>query len=562
MADEKDFSSLDGTYGTGVGTGADAPRDIGAPVGDSFGEFLAQSDAVSMSESGEVSAPASDSFEEFLSSSGGTGEAVAAKPDNKLVALLKSVFGVGQKGDRVSGGEKFSYYFYFTGQNVIYCLVATYLSAYLLMQGIDPEKIALVMLLVKIWDGVNDAIFGAIIDKIKFKSGNKFMPWLKMSVVLIPLSVIFMFAMPADIPEIGKLVWFAIAYLLHDTFYTMCDAPLYGSVTVLTDNFAEREKMMSVKGIFGTAGSGLTGLLATVLISRAVGLSYFVVAVIAAVIAFATMLPFCIKGRERAPAPPPEKPFTVGGMLKYLFSNKYLLIFYLAFLFSSGLSLLGPLQLFMSYYVFGSELVTLYVGVITTVPFVLAALSVPYLLKKISKITLYKIALITTVTICLLMFFFAKGNVAAYIVLSVFNAFPTAITGVLLFMFTPDCAEYGRFKTGIEAKGITFSLQTFMAKVTGAIQSSLGLALIGLFGWQSVQADSFADLAAQNITQSTEAVNGLWITCILVPLIGNFVAFCILQFYRLKDKDVALMMRANTGEISKEEAMKGINCRL
>ena len=195
-------------------------------------------------------------------------------------------------------------------------------------------------------------------------------------------------------------------------------------------------------------------------------------------------------------------------------------------------------------------------------PYVLAALSVPYLLKKISKITLYKIALITTVTICLLMFFFAKGNVAAYIALSVFNAFPTAITGVLLFMFTPDCAEYGRFKTGIEAKGITFSLQTFMAKVTGAIQSSLGLALIGLFGWRSVQADSFADLAAQNITQSTEAINGLWITCILVPLIGNFVAFCILQFYRLKDKDVALMMRANTGEISKEEAMNGIKCRL
>lgn len=560
MADEKDLVSLPENHIDGpLATQAD----FSPSSRDSFGEFLATEDCVALSEGGETPSPAGDSFDDFLAGSDdGAGEAVAANPENKLVTFLKSVFGVGQKGDRVPGGEKFSYYFYFTGQNVIYALVATYLSAYLLMQGIGAEKIALVMLLVKIWDGINDALFGAIIDKVKFKSGNKFMPWLKMSVVLIPLSVVFMFGMPAGLSEAGKLAWFAIAYILHDTFYTLCDAPLYGSVTVLTDNFAEREKMMSVKGIFGTAGNGLTGLLATVLISRAVGLSYFFVALIAAVIAFATMLPFCLKGRERAPAPPPEKQFTIKGMLKYLFSNKYLLIYYLAFLFSSGLSLLGPLQLFMSYYVFGSELVTLYVGIITTVPYVLAALTVPYLLKKINKITLYKSALLTSVVICLLMFLFARGSVPAYIALSVANAFPTAITGVLLFMFTPDCAEYGRFKTGIEAKGITFSLQTFMAKVTGAIQSSLGLALIGLFGWQAVQADSFADLVEQGVTQTPEAINGLWITCILVPLIGNFVAFCILQFYRLKDKDVNLMMRANTGEITKEEAMKGIKCRL
>ena len=43
-------------------------------------------------------------------------------------------------------------------------------------------------------------------------------------------------------------------------------------------------------------------------------------------------------------------------------------------------------------------------------------------------------------------------------------------------MFTPDCAEYGRFKSGTEAKGITFAVQTFMAKLTGSISGALGLA--------------------------------------------------------------------------------------
>ena len=48
-------------------------------------------------------------------------------------------------------------------------------------------------------------------------------------------------------------------------------------------------------------------------------------------------------------------------------------------------------------------------------------------------------------------------------------------------MFTPDCAEYGQFKSGISAKGITFAIQTFSVKITAAISSSLALFLLGLF---------------------------------------------------------------------------------
>ena len=307
---------------------------------------------------------------------------------------------------------------------------------------------------------------------------------------------------------------------------------------------------------------GNANLLAMVLVSRAVGLSYFWVALIGSIMAFGLMIPFCFKGKERSTIPPPQESFTVRRMLKYLFSNKYLLIYYFAFLFSSGCSVLGSLQVFMSYYVFNDELVVLYTGFITTVPFAVASFGVPYLLKKINKITLYKICMTCNVVFNLLIFFFARGNVGAYMGFSVLTAISGGVTSVLLFMFTPDCAEYGRFKTGIDAKGITFSLQTLMAKATSAIAGSLGLALIGLFGWKTIQANSFAELAAQGVTQPDSAIDGLWIACILVPAIGNLIAVIILQFYRLKDSDVKLMMRCNAGEISREEALSGIKCRL
>ena len=92
------------------------------------------------------------------------------------------------------------------------------------------------------------------------------------------------------------------------------------------------------------------------------------------------------------------------------------------------------------------------------------------------------------------------------------------------------------------------------------------LALLALFGWNEITADSFKELKELydmgQAYQSAQAIDGLWFTSIVVPLIGNFIAVLILQFYKLKDKDVALMMRCNAGEISREEAEAGITCKL
>ena len=55
--------------------------------------------------------------------------------------------------------ERKSYYFYFFGQNMIYNMIAAYLTTFLLLLGVNPAKSAAVMLVVKVWDAVNDALF-------------------------------------------------------------------------------------------------------------------------------------------------------------------------------------------------------------------------------------------------------------------------------------------------------------------------------------------------------------------------------------------------------------------
>lgn len=50
------------------------------------------------------------------------------------------------------------------------------------------------------------------------------------------------------------------------------------------------------------------------------------------------------------------------------------------------------------------------------------------------------------------------------------------------------------------------------------------------------------------------ALNGLWITATLVPVIGTALALIPYHFYKLNDKDVQVMAKFNAGEITRAEA--------
>ena len=135
--------------------------------------------------------------------------------------------------------ERLSYWTYFIGQNIYYNITAAFISTYLAMQGVNLAKVAIVLLIVKIWDAVNDPIFGFIFDKVKFKNGQKSLPWLRISTALIPIVTIILFSIPSALGETGKLVWFGAAYVLWDTVYTLTDIPAYAMLNLSLIHISE-----------------------------------------------------------------------------------------------------------------------------------------------------------------------------------------------------------------------------------------------------------------------------------------------------------------------------------
>ena len=453
--------------------------------------------------------------------------------------------------------ERLSYWTYFIGQNIYYNITAAFISTYLAMQGIDLGKVALVLLIVKIWDAVNDPIFGYIFDKVKFKNGQKSLPWLRIATALIPVVTIILFSIPSGLTEAGKLIWFGAAYVLWDTVYTLTDVPAYAMLNTMTDNLQERNTLLSVNRVFSGGGVLIYGVVLPLLISEQVGMSASLAVAIMAIFSAITMVPLSLNCKERNYRPEEEdENFSMKQMFKYLGQNKYLLIYYGGYMATDALKTFNAVLLFASFYLFGDSLFSIVLNILNMVPGVFAAMAMPTILKKFDKFKTLFWCNIACVVLGLVIYFLGYDNKGLFLTLTCIRTVPMSIVGILAFMFTPDCAEYGEYKSGINAKGITFAIQTFSVKITGAVSSSLALALLGLFGWVAVEAESFEQLAAMNIQQSAAALNGLWIVYALVPVIGMILSTFFYLGYKLNDKDVQIMAKCNSGEITHDEAEK------
>lgn len=451
--------------------------------------------------------------------------------------------------------ERLSYWTYFIGQNIYYNITAAFISTYLAMQGVNLAKVAIVLLIVKIWDAVNDPIFGFIFDKVKFKNGQKSLPWLRISTALIPIVTIILFSIPSALGETGKLVWFGVAYVLWDTVYTLTDIPAYAMLNTMTDNLPERNTLLSINRVFSGAGVLIYGVVLPILISENVGMSASLAIATLSIFSALTMVPLSLNCKERNYKPEEEdENFSPRQMFSYLGKNKYLLTYYGGYCATDALKTSAAVTLFVSFYLFGNSLYSIVLNLLNMVPGVFAAMLMPTILKKLDKFKTLFWCNIVNIILGLVIFFVGYENRALFLTLTCVRTIPMSIVGILAFMFTPDCAEYGQYKSGISAKGITFAIQTFSVKITAAISSSLALALLGCFHWISVEAESFEALKALNIQQSAGALEGLWIVYALVPVIGMIISTFFYLGYKLNDKDVQIMARCNAGEITREEA--------
>lgn len=105
---------------------------------------------------------------------------------------------------------------------------------------IQPAKIVVLILVARLWDAINDPIWGAFIDSRKPTKQGKFRPYVFWFSIPLAVSAVLMFTVIPNLSAAKYLLFAYITYILYGMMYTCVNIP-YGSLaSVVTDDEKER----------------------------------------------------------------------------------------------------------------------------------------------------------------------------------------------------------------------------------------------------------------------------------------------------------------------------------
>ncbi len=446
--------------------------------------------------------------------------------------------------------EHLTYDLFWFGQNLLWGY-AGFLATYLTMGlGIDPAKAAAVIFAPQIWDAINDTLFGYIVDRFRFKNGQQFMPWVKIGTYGIGIITILMFSIPKSLSNDLQIVWFIATYIIFDAFYTFLDAPAFAMATVMTDNIQERTSFISGNKLFAMIG----GIVPVILVGTVTGkFGWSIGAVLFAGIGCLLMVPYLFAGKERRTQSEDEKEekFTFRQMFRYLRSNRYLIICLIAFVIFGMTAFESIMSTYVATICFGDSGKQLYLAAAAAFPVIFVSAALPALAKKIDKFYLLIGGLVFSIVVSIVALIAGYDNFIVAVILIALKCVGLASWQVIIYMLVADTTEYGTYKSGTRATGITFSLQTFISKLKNAAVNSFMLLCIAWTGYN-----------AKASVQGPEVIGKIWKVFLAVPVIGYVAGIAILLlFYKLRDGDVQTMAKFNNREISYEEAASKLEDR-
>lgn len=440
--------------------------------------------------------------------------------------------------------ERLAYCLFFLGQNILWGY-AGYVETFLTDIGVAAATAAVLLLVPKLWDAVNDILFGYIVDRHTFKNGQKFMPWVRIGVTAIGITTVVLFAIPPSAAQSVKTVWFLIAYVFFDICYTILDAPAYAVTTVMTGDINERTTIIAGGKLWAMLGGVAATLLVPMLRPK---LGWFTACIVFVAVSVSLMIPMLFTVKERCSATAQaEKEPGIGDMFRYLRSNRYLLVALSAMLLLGIASLEQKMAIYMGRICLGQENTATLIAGGAALAVILVSAIVPALSKRWDKFYILCGGLLFTVIMNIAAYFIGYGNLALTIIMTMLKCTGFGFWSVVIYMLIADTVEYGTYKTGTRAAGISFSLQTFVAKLKNSLIGTVVLLSLSVVGF----------VEGEGVVQPEGVADGIWALFCLLPALGFAAALVILLlFYKLRTKDVQIMSRCNNGEISRKEAME------
>ncbi len=449
--------------------------------------------------------------------------------------------------------------------------------------GISGKAVGTMLLLARIWDGINDPMMGAIADRTNTRWG-KFRPYFVWMVVPLAVFGWLTFTSPA-MGMSAKIAWAYCTYIPLMMLYTAINIPYTALLGVISPNPVDRTTVSSIKFMFAFGAGTLISFFLLPLTKSLGGVKHYAEAhadeisawlaanpgskidaypeilsrtqhgwsMAYALIGVMVIVFFLITffGTHERVTPPKNQQTTLKKDIGDLLSNSpwWLLvgttISYILFTAIRSTSSAHYFKYFVgsqdvTWLFFGDNwlpyvgtktmefegIVSLYNGV-GQIASICGVLILPFMVALIGKKKSFYVLMSTAIVGTASYYFFSPNQVTTMLILQVIGSLGGGTIAALLWAMYADTADYSDWKHGRRATGLVFSASTMTQKY--------GWAFAALFvGWMLDLSGFVAN------TEPNEAVkSNLTLMMSLIPAVFGFLSMVVISFYPLNDKKVA-----------------------
>lgn len=432
--------------------------------------------------------------------------------------------------------------------------VLTYVSSFLKVFYTDvlkiaESKVASLFLVTRLWDAINDPMWGYIVARKKPNADGKFRPYLKWVSVPLGISAMLCFVDFSRFTSNQTLILMCayVTYIMFGMLYTGMNIPFGSLASVITDDPEGRTLLSTFRSIGGGVGGAAPLLVAPLVIYKVTGtnaegmaiksadaggmLTFGVIMGVLAIIFYMA----CFKTtRERVPSeqdPKVDMKKTYLGMLK----SRPFVSAALAGILISGQLQFASLNQYLYKNYFENTNLSIVGTIANYLPMVILILFMPKLVKRFGKKELCGFGTFFSALASILMFFIVPKldrittGPAVFMLFLFIIGFGYSFVSITNWAVVADVIDYQEYKTGLRSESAIYAVYTFCRKLGQTAADSGGLLLLSrVAGYDGATMGSRGYIPGVG--------EGILFVCTLIPAIVYTLVFVLMQFAYPLDK--------------------------
>lgn len=385
--------------------------------------------------------------------------------------------------------------------NMSFALKGTLVIFWTQYMGLNSVVYAGLLLIVQIWDAINDPLIGAWFDADhKQHRMNKFKLYILIGAIGLIVAGGLCFIPLPNASMAVKNILFVAGYMLWDAFYTVANVPYGTMLSAITDNSGERASLSTWRSLGSLIANVVTMVLIPILCYDAannlIGEKVFTIALILGGIGFLFFVfmlkTTVIRVNDDLKASEEKPKFNIFKAFGTFFKNRAAVgctIAAMAMFIGMQAANAAVTVLFQSY--FHNVKLSGVISLFSMIPVIVLAPFIKKMANKYGKKEIVLLGGICSTVVCALMLILpitpdGKG-LALYALCSFLNSFGLGTLMCLVYSMVADAIDYNEWKFNNKDEGTTYALHSFFRKLAQGIGPSAALIIMVWLGY--VEAD-------------------------------------------------------------------------